>query len=87
MFFKKKVAPQIEFPNDADGDALKRLYDDGVDFKKQHNIDFFVVAPDFENGEKIIYIEESRVIDNYDDWNIFQRRRTKPSPLCPFCPL
>ena len=44
---------RMKFPNDADGDALQSLYKDGLDFKKQHSVDFFVAVPDKATGEKL----------------------------------
>ncbi len=43
----------MKFPNDADGDALRSLYNDGVNFKKPQLVEFFVAVPDFATGEKI----------------------------------
>ena len=34
------------FPNDEDGQVLKMLYKEGVDFKELQNVDFFVAVPD-----------------------------------------
>lgn len=45
-----------KFPKDADGQVLKRLYKDGVNFKEQQNVDFFVAVPDEETGKKILAI-------------------------------
>jgi hypothetical protein len=44
---------RMKFPNDADGDALHSLYKDGLDFKKQQSVDFFVAVPDKAAGEKL----------------------------------
>ncbi|WHY83941.1 ribonuclease E inhibitor RraB [Neobacillus novalis] len=43
----------MKFPNDADGDALRSLYKDGVDFKKPQSVDFFVAVPDQVTGKKL----------------------------------
>jgi Regulator of ribonuclease activity B len=43
----------MKFPKDADGDALHSLYKDGLDFKKQHSVDFFVAVPDKTTGEEL----------------------------------
>lgn len=40
---------RMKFPNDADGDALQSLYKDGVNFKKQQSVEFFVAVPDKSN--------------------------------------
>jgi hypothetical protein len=44
---------RMKFPNDADGDALQSLYKDGLDFKKQQSVDFFVAVPDKATGEEL----------------------------------
>ncbi len=44
---------QLKFPNDADGDALRSLYKNGLDFKKQQSVEFFVAVPDQATGEKL----------------------------------
>jgi hypothetical protein len=43
----------MKFPNDADGNALNSLYKDGLNFKKQQSVDFFVAVPDKATGEKL----------------------------------
>ncbi|PFO03296.1 cytoplasmic protein [Bacillus sp. AFS076308] len=43
-----------KFPNDEDGQVLKMLYKDGVDFKKPQNVDFFVAVPDKKSGEAVL---------------------------------
>ena len=42
------------FPNDEDGQALKMLYKQGVDFKEPQNIDFVVAVPDKKNGKAVL---------------------------------
>ena len=44
---------QMKFPNDADGDALRSLYKDGVNFNKPQSVEFFVAVPDKTIGEKL----------------------------------
>ena len=39
-----------EWPNDADGDALRRIWNDGADFTVKHVVDFQV---DFDNPNQI----------------------------------
>ncbi|PAE37593.1 cytoplasmic protein, partial [Bacillus sp. 7884-1] len=41
----------MKFPNDPDYDALHSLYKDGLDFKRQQSVDFFVAVPDKATGE------------------------------------
>lgn len=43
-----------KFPKDEDGQVLKMLYKDGVDFKKTQNVDFFVAVPDKKSGECVL---------------------------------
>jgi len=43
----------MEIPNDATGDALRRLRDCGSNLSKPMEIDFFVAAPSRESGERI----------------------------------
>lgn len=40
-----KLLPK-KFPNDEDGQVLKMLYKQGVDFKERQNIEFSVSVPD-----------------------------------------
>lgn len=46
----------MKFPNDADGEALRSLYKDGVDFKKQQSVEFFVAVPDQVKGQKLTQV-------------------------------
>lgn len=43
-----------KFPNDEDGQVLKMLYKNGVDFKKPQDVDFFVAVPDKKSGEAVL---------------------------------
>ena len=43
-----------KFPNDEDGQVLKMLYKQGVDFKELQNVDFFIAVPDKKSGEAIL---------------------------------
>ena len=47
-----------DFPSDGDGDALRRLRDDGSDLSKPMLIDFQVAVPDEESGTKLAEICE-----------------------------
>ncbi len=42
-----------QYPNDADGDALRRVKSMGCDMTKPLEIDFFVEVPDREAGEML----------------------------------
>src|SRR4051794_14316384 len=44
---------RMKFPNDGDGEALQSLYKDGINFKKQQTVEFFVAVPDQPTGEKL----------------------------------
>jgi hypothetical protein len=44
----------MKFPNDEDGQVLKMLYKEGVDFKEPQNVDFFVAVPDKSSGEAVL---------------------------------
>lgn len=43
-----------KFPNDEDGQVLKMLYKQGVDFKELQNVDFFVAVPNKNSGESLL---------------------------------
>jgi hypothetical protein len=45
-----------KFPNDEDGQVLKMLYKEGIDFKKPQNVDFFVAIPDKRSGEAVLKV-------------------------------
>lgn len=45
-----------KFPNDEDGQVLKMLYKNGVDFKKPQDVDFFVAVPDKKSGEAVLKV-------------------------------
>ncbi|MDE4085369.1 ribonuclease E inhibitor RraB [Planococcus maritimus] len=42
------------FPKDEDGQVLKMLYKQGVNFKEPQDLDFMVAVPDKKNGEAIL---------------------------------
>ena len=46
----------MKFPNDVDGDALRSLYKEGINFNKQHSVEFFVAVPDQATGEKLLQV-------------------------------
>ncbi|MCP1094503.1 ribonuclease E inhibitor RraB [Bacillaceae bacterium OS4b] len=48
-----KLFPE-KFPNDEDGQVLKMLYKQGVDFKESQDVDFFVAVPDKKSGESVL---------------------------------
>ncbi|MHC1683390.1 MAG: ribonuclease E inhibitor RraB [Clostridiaceae bacterium] len=84
MLYKENLSSKKEFPNDADGDALRRLFDDGIDFSKPHNVDFFVVVPDLENGEKIKQLIEQdgfdcslEVNEEMEEWTCYCSKKMK----------
>jgi hypothetical protein len=66
---------RMKFPNDADGEALQSLHKDGVDFKKQQSVEFFVAVPDQATGEKLSQVLKSEGFncfleqdDETDEW-------------------
>ncbi|EJQ42287.1 hypothetical protein BWGOE4_16850 [Bacillus mycoides] len=44
----------MRFPRDEDGQVLRMLYKQGVDFSEKHIVDFFIAIPDKDNAEKIM---------------------------------
>ncbi|MBT2684665.1 ribonuclease E inhibitor RraB [Bacillus sp. ISL-37] len=44
----------MKFPNDADGEALRSLFNEGVSFKKPQPVEFFIAVPDKATGEKLL---------------------------------
>jgi regulator of RNase E activity RraB len=42
-----------KYPNDADGDALRRVASMGADLSRPMDIDFFVAVPDRQVGEQV----------------------------------
>ncbi len=63
------------FPNDADGGALKTLYELGTDFNKPHVVEFCIAVPDKKIGEKITKLVEKYGFNcsldysnQYNDW-------------------
>jgi hypothetical protein len=65
----------MKFPNDADGDALRSLQKDGLNFKKQHSVEFFVAVPDETTGVKLAQILKAEGFncfvdqdDETDEW-------------------
>ena len=71
----------MKFPNDPDGAALHSLYKDGLDFKKQQSVDFFVAVPDKATGEKLskvlkeegfnCFLEQD---DETDEWHVVAQK-------------
>jgi regulator of RNase E activity RraB len=52
--------PDQSFPDDSTGDALRRLYQDGSDLKKYHDIDFYFVVPSREAAEAVSNVVQQR---------------------------
>jgi hypothetical protein len=48
-----KVFPK-KFPNDEDGQVLKMLYKQGVDFNDPQDVEFFIAVPDKQSGEAVL---------------------------------
>src|SRR5262249_37814588 len=49
----------MTWPNDADGDVLRRMEDDGFDFSRSHLIDFNVDFDDWPPDPKAIAVVKS----------------------------
>ncbi|MBD7938540.1 ribonuclease E inhibitor RraB [Cytobacillus sp. Sa5YUA1] len=46
----------MKFPNNDDGQALKMLYKEGIDFNEPHYLELFVAVPDEKNGKATLDI-------------------------------
>ena len=53
----------MEFPDDADGDALRRVAADGADMNSAMIIDFTVLAPDEASARAIAELAEAQGFD------------------------
>lgn len=73
-FFKKKtVTPPVfvgkfQYPNDADGDALRRIADDGVDMANPIEFEFSILVKGDENAKVIA--EKLKAVNLADTLNI-----------------
>lgn len=74
----------MKFPNDADGDALRSLLKDGLDFKRQHVVEFFVAVPDENTGLKLSQVLKTEGFncfldqdDETDEWSCCCSRKMK----------
>ncbi|WP_203289031.1 ribonuclease E inhibitor RraB [Metabacillus indicus] len=68
----------MKFPKDEDGKILSMLYREGLNFKKPHNVDFYVAVPDEKNGEAMIkaladngYKFMMEYDDDVEEWTCF----------------
>ncbi|MFB5284874.1 ribonuclease E inhibitor RraB [Peribacillus sp. Hz7] len=68
----------MKFPSDDDGQVLKMLYKEGVDFKEPQNVDFFVAVPDKSSGESVLkslrdegFSCELEQDDETEEWTCF----------------
>lgn len=50
---KEMIIPK-KFPNDEDGQVLKMLYKQGVDFNEPQDVEFFIAVPDKQSGEAVL---------------------------------
>ena len=57
--FKVRRLGGFMFPDDDDGDALRRVASNGADMSRPMSIDFFVAVPDREAGEAIVRVAMS----------------------------
>jgi hypothetical protein len=72
-----KLFPE-KFPNDEDGQVLKMLYKQGVDFNKTQDVDFFIAVPDKKSGEAVLnslrddgFICELEQDDETEEWTCY----------------
>lgn len=66
------------FPKDEDGKVLKMLYQSGVNFEKQHEVDFYIAVPNQTNGEALQKALEKENMQNSleydsetDEWTCY----------------
>lgn len=59
----------MTFPNDENGDVLKRMLDSGFDFSKPYSVEFFAVLSTEEEADMIAqqYLAEHRNGDKLDN--------------------
>jgi hypothetical protein len=50
----------MDYPDDADGDALRRLAEDGSDLSQPMDVDFAVAVPDEKAGHALARLAASR---------------------------
>lgn len=74
------------YPDDADGDALRRVASTGADMSRPIVIDFFITVPDREAGEAVTQVvarfgyHAELVHDEEDDaWDCYCQRTMFPT--------
>ncbi len=79
MFLFRKTP---KFPNDADGDALRRMWKQGKDLSKPHDVDFFVSIGSEEDGMKLQPLVEAQGFqcalecdDDSEKWTLYCTKR------------
>jgi hypothetical protein len=77
---------QIQYPDDADGDALRSVASMGCDMTKPMEIDFFVAVPDQEAGQRVAELATGHgyrtkvVFDEEDDaWDCYCTKLMVPT--------
>lgn len=75
-----------DLPNDADGDALRRLIADGSDLNREMEIDFAMAIPDQDAGiqfaplaEKLGFRTSVYVDEDSGEWTCYCSKRIVPS--------
>ena len=60
---------ETEIPNDADGDAMRRVFSRGSDPSRPMKVDFQIAAPDKETAQKIAAVVKPHgfEVDCYED--------------------
>lgn len=71
-----KEETSLKFPDDANGQALKSLYKEGLDFRKAHSVEFFIAVPDKNSGEVLTDVLKAEGFncfleqdDETDEWS------------------
>jgi hypothetical protein len=71
-----KETTSLKFPDDPNGEALKSLYKEGLDFRKSHSVEFFIAVPDKDSGDRLTDILKAEGFncfleqdDETDEWS------------------
>ena len=75
-----------DYPNDADGDALRRLVEAGADMTKPMDIEYSVAVPSESAGKQIAtaanqrgYASELFHDEAHDSWSVYCIKRMLPT--------
>ena len=67
----------MEFPNDENGDVLRRMEANGMDFSKEHNFEFFAVLSTEEEANQIALL----YLADHKDGDELTSIETKPHEI------